>query len=301
MSKIKKIYTFGTSYTAGGGFEFGNSGRELLSSIYNNIGEDLTRESFSWPGQLSKLLPSSIEVINKSESGFGNDRMIRLILDIILHKEFKKDETLFFLEFSLLGRKEIYSNQLDDYMIVNYAHSDDNHTKLMGYSRNYVMSENDLEKDNSKLPDESFFEDFVKNTINVDNELRIIVNDTIMILNLLNSLDIRYYLTQPPIIEPRFVDMLNLKNRFINFDGTNYMLELGLKDSYYGSITEETGDLQNDGHFGLISSKLISSKIHDKLVEENIIDSAIMNLSREYFDDIKNIINSNIKSIKNKI
>ena len=301
MSKIKKIYTLGTSFTAGGGFEFGNPGRELLSSIYNNIGEDLTRESFSWPGQLSKLLPSSIEVINKSESGFGNDRMIRLILDIILHKEFKKDETLFFLEFSLLGRKEIYSNQLDDYLIVNYTHSIDNHTGLMGYSRNYFMSEKDLKKDISKLPDESFFEDFVKNTINVDNELRIIVNDTIMILNLLNSLDIRYYLTQPPIIEPRFVDMLNLKNRFINFDGTNYMLELGLKDSYYGSITEETEDLQNDGHFGLISSKLVSSKIHDKLVEENIIDSAIMNLSREYFDDIKNIINSNIKSIKNKI
>jgi len=301
LSKIKKIYTFGTSYTAGGGFEFGLSGKEILYSIYDNIGDDKTRESFSWPGQLKKLLPRDIDVINKSESGFGNDRMIRLILDIILDEDFKKEETLLFLEFSLLGRKELYSNQLDDFMILNYTHSEKGNTSLMGYTRNYFMSDTDTENDISKLPDESFFEDFVKNTINVDNELRIVVNDIIMILNLLNTMGVNYYLTQPPIIEPRFVDMLNLRDRFINFDGTNYMLELGLKDMYYGSITEETDGLYDDGHFGIISSKLISSKIHDKLVIEGIIDSKLMNLNRRNYEDLLSIINSNIKSIKNKI
>ena len=54
---IKKIYTFGTSFTEGGGFEFDILQPQNLK-CYQNLGEELTRFNFSYPGQLQKLLPN---------------------------------------------------------------------------------------------------------------------------------------------------------------------------------------------------------------------------------------------------
>ena len=71
---IKQIYFFGTSHTAGGGFEFDSSLKsfrieendfqinetprgELLKKIYSKLylNEELTQENFSFPGQFRQL------------------------------------------------------------------------------------------------------------------------------------------------------------------------------------------------------------------------------------------------------
>jgi hypothetical protein len=118
---IKYIHCLGTSFTAGGGFEFtGNNAKrsKILKQIYGNLDEELTQSNFSYPGQLQKLL-STVKVINHGKNGYGNDRMYRIVYDII-NDNFNKDEHLFLLEFSGLGRKEYWLNEINDYVILNY-------------------------------------------------------------------------------------------------------------------------------------------------------------------------------------
>ena len=68
---IKKIYTFGTSFTEGGGFEFDTIDYKY-KKLYENFDEDYSQYNFSYPGQLQKLIPN-IEVINLAKSGYGNE------------------------------------------------------------------------------------------------------------------------------------------------------------------------------------------------------------------------------------
>ena len=57
MSKIKNIYTFGTSFTKGGGFEFWSKyTKQKLNTAYSGLREDLNQHNFSWPGQLEKII-----------------------------------------------------------------------------------------------------------------------------------------------------------------------------------------------------------------------------------------------------
>lgn len=98
---IKKIYTLGTSFTKGGGFEFDleNHG-DSLRKFYSHIDDEKTQWSFSC--QLQKLFDKNkikVDVVNLAKSGYGNERLIRKTYETILDKSFKKEETLFLFEF----------------------------------------------------------------------------------------------------------------------------------------------------------------------------------------------------------
>ena len=144
---IKYIHCFGTSYTAGGGHEFDatgpsrslNSSRpearkhlenliEVYSKKYPN--EEQTLYNCSWPGQLQKLLGEDIQVINHAKSGYGNERMYEITYDIVSKPDFNKDEHLFLYEFSALGRKQLWSNTLNQYIITNYIIDDTNYCSM---------------------------------------------------------------------------------------------------------------------------------------------------------------------------
>ena len=114
---IEKIYVFGTSFAEGGGFEFNIN--KTISYSYNGLGEEYTKENFSFPGQLRKLLPN-IEIVNLSKSGYGNERMYRLASDIVFSDNFDVDNSLLIFDevmsgfrVSLGGAQEIYNIKPD--------------------------------------------------------------------------------------------------------------------------------------------------------------------------------------------
>ena len=76
---IKKIYCFGTSHTAGGGFHDKN-----VKNVYKNIVDNPSMETCSWPGIFKTYLDKNIELINLAECGAGNERIYRLVFDLII-------------------------------------------------------------------------------------------------------------------------------------------------------------------------------------------------------------------------
>ena len=264
MSEIKKIYTFGTSFTQGGGFEF-----DVIHSdykkIYEGLDEELTQYNFSWPGQLQKLLPN-IEIINLAKSGYGNERIYRLATDLILSEEFNKDETLLLFEFSTVGRKEYYSKKLKDFIIVNYGQS-----TLDGFAKTYKQKKELSDSELESLPDRNFFENLVEKTLNDDIQIDLMHFNILRFLSLLNNKKIKYFFTQAPLVFPSQItlDNYNLDEYTISTFPSNSMIgELGELN-----ITKETYGKYEDSHFGLIGAKYISSKIHDYLVNKKIIKS----------------------------
>ena len=133
---IKYIHCFGTSYTAGGGYEFNadspfrNQNSEYIKNLKKETKtkypkEEQTQFNFSWPGQLQKLLKQySIRVINHAKSGYGNERIYRKAYKIINEPTFNVEENLFLIEFSDIGRAEFWSNTLQNYLICNYHFND---------------------------------------------------------------------------------------------------------------------------------------------------------------------------------
>jgi len=285
---IKKIYTFGTSFTEGGGFEFDTMDCKY-KKLYENFDEDYSQYNFSYPGQLQKLIPN-IEVINLAKSGYGNERIYRKCVDLILSESFNNEDTLFLIEFSFLGRKEFYSKKLKDYIIVNY-NNQNNKSVLNGYARTYKQTEELSNKELSQLPSGDFFENFVEITFNEDVQTDLMHFNNLKFLSLLNNRKINYLFTQSPM---RFPPILNLNNYDLEtheiktFKNSSFLSELDKM-----SIKFETGGIYNDSHFGLSGSKYVASKIFDELIDRQIISGTKLNKKINDFKYIQRQIQIN--------
>ena len=73
---IKKIYAFGTSHTAGGGFEFNTLTNNYRNpEVYKKIIKSQNHYDFSYPNMLGKLL--DIKVENRAKQGYGYEKVSR--------------------------------------------------------------------------------------------------------------------------------------------------------------------------------------------------------------------------------
>ena len=293
---INKIYTFGTSFTEGGGFEF--QVNKDIQHAYSNLGEPISKNNFSYPGQLQKLL-TEIEVINLAKSGYGNERMYRLATDLVLSDDFNVDDTLFLLEFSHLGRKEFFSRKLNDYIITNYSNesqSESGFTECNGFARTYNQPHDISISDLEKLPTMEFFSEFLKLTVNFDKQHELVTNNSTIFLSFLKNRNVKYLLVEPAsYLSPKYWDDL-LEPYFINMNQHNSIHSFCNEN--IAKIQGETYKYHEDAHYGLISNKLIASHIHDEMCDRSFIDSEKLNKKRSDFDDIQNIIKQNVISIK---
>ena len=141
MSKIKNVHCFGTSFTAGGGFEWETEDgdrRDSIEKMYGNVNIPKTQWDYSFPGRLQTLFKDNnqnIKVYNHGKQGYGNERVYRKVFDVILSKDFKKEENLFIIEFSWLNRREFFLNEINDYVICNYGFGEEGNggeEKLLG-------------------------------------------------------------------------------------------------------------------------------------------------------------------------
>jgi hypothetical protein len=285
-SKIKYIHFFGTSYTAGGGFEFETPRQarlEKLNRCYSGVDEELTRYNFSYPGQVEKLLKSrnsNIKIINHSKSGFGNERLYRKTLDTIFDKDFNKDEHLFIYEFSFIGRKVVYSKTLKDHIVINYKYTfkpgEDRICKIYGLGYNYHEDDKNTVDFLNKLHQD--FNPFIEETIDVDDIEIQTAHNNIMFINFLQNNDINYVFSQAPW----FGHGIFFNNNIKSFFKDTSTREETLRFTYEGEtgegfvfffhdnqlqITQETGGIIEDGHMSLYGTRLVAQQTLNSLID----------------------------------
>jgi len=303
MTKIKHIHCFGTSHTAGGGFEFDGSDLErsnLIKKLYSSVDTPLTQYNFSYPGQLQKFIGNDIKVHNHAKQGYGNDRMYRILHKITNEWNFDSDEHLLLLEFTGLGRREEFFNKIQNYITINWQHSidsDGNLTNkgahLLGVASSYHYdSQNflDIIKDMDTI---SFFEKYVENFINLEDESSFVLRNMEFFISYLDKLNLKYYYTSPPVISDE--DIFNTKKNEIIFgdgfyfkENTN-MLEFATENDLIINI--ETNDKYDDDHNSFKSNKLCAHIIYNKLILDGIIKKELNPIDWKWYKE-KNYVTS---------
>jgi hypothetical protein len=290
MTKIKYIHCFGTSYTAGGGFEFESDYRcnkDMLLSIYGHLNEEFTQYNFSYPGQLQKLVRKNIQVINHAKQGFGDDRSIRLAYDLIQNNYFKNEQNLFIFEFSGLGRDEFFLKEINDYIVCNYNIDFDSKNnfrfKYIGSARDYHYDTKEIREKVDKY--DNFFISYLENFGDLDSFRSKLERQSNMFITYLESKNINYLLITPPFIgnnldtskQIEFGDGIYLKknNDFVKFINENKL-----------TIRYETTQNILDDHAGLNANKIASMCLYNKLVLDGYIDENLIDIDWVQYDKL---------------
>lgn len=251
---IKEIYCFGTSYTAGGGFEWGISKRSGLENYYHEYPR--TQYNYSWPGQLQKIVGPEIKVINLAQSGFGNDMIIRTAYDVI-SKTNRLDDKLFLFEFVSVGRTEFWSNTFDSYVITNWLFDDDGKMGSITGMADRYYSPKQMEVFSKLKP---IIEPYLKESIFVETEIKKIdMNIKIFIDYLLyNEVNFKivhreFALSKHKVPIPLIVDPLTDKPDIVNFRGNHVKV--------FPTVIEETNGEVIDSHGGFEWVKHIAKRV----------------------------------------
>lgn len=282
MGKIKEIYCMGSSFTAGGGFEFEH--KIMFTSfrdLYSSIGEETTLFNFSYPGQLQKLIDDDVIVHNFGKQGFGNHRTERIVYSLINSSKFDKDKTLFLIEFTALGRDEIFSKHLNDFIVCNYSTKNNTDFVYSGISKDY-FSQTKKEKKFLSNYDE-LFKTIVENFKVVDIEVEKVCREMDFFLTYLESKSINYLLTCNPI---PVLENYN-KEKTIEFGDGLYFKKSRCFPSFSFknklTISEETNKLVEDGHCGFKANKIVANVVYNKLIELGYIDGYRKEINWKYY------------------
>lgn len=299
MSKVKNIHCFGTSHTAGGGFEWEgtDSNRvKLLNEIYGNIDIPKTQWDYSWPGRLKSILKSKnlkINVHNHSKQGYGNERVYRKSIETLISNDFKTDETIFIIELSWLNRREYFLNDLNDYIICNYGHNKikNNNLEYVNIAKSYYYDDINTKKmlsENSKHHKKIF--DFLDLTLNPRELEEEIYRNLSMFISFLNYNKVNYYVSSMIPVNPKYSKLIQIDNkkiiRYKYKDVEDDYLENFIQNSNV-SISSETNNKYVEPHSGLFGNTLIATQIYNKLIHNKDISSDLIN-------DIPKTINLNI-------
>lgn len=290
MTKIKYIHCFGTSYTAGGGFEFESDYRcnkDVLLSIYGHLNEEFTQYNFSYPGQLQKLIGNDIQVINHAKQGFGDDRSIRLSYDLINNYKFKRDDNLFIFEFSGLGRDEFFLREINDYIVCNYNIDFDSKNnfnfKYIGCARDYHYDTKIIREKVDRY--DNFFISYLENFGDLDSFRSKLERQSNMFITYLESKNINYLFITPPFIsndldlskQIEFGDDFYFKKNkdFVKFINKNRL-----------TITDETLKRILDDHAGLTANKIAAMCVYNKLISDEYLNRNFINIDWKHIQKI---------------
>ena len=266
MSKIKYINCFGTSFTAGGGFEF-DGRKKLRKNLYDGLETPLTQFNFSYPGQLKKLLNNNIKVNNYAKNGYGNDRVFRQVYEIVSNPNFNKDEHIFIIEYSALGRKEFWLNSIQDYIILNYWYDWDS-GKLkddVNLANSYGYDTDDMTEHLEKY--KPMFLEFFQHTLNLQKEHKLLFQNIEFFSSYLKQHQLNYFYVTKDFDETigknfTFGDGYYFKksNDFNHFTAYNDL-----------SIKDETNGYDGDMHSGYISNKIVGMTIYNTLIDLGLL------------------------------
>ena len=289
MIKIKHINCFGTSNTAGGGFEFDSPTADawLVEKLYGNIpDEEKTIFNFSYPGQLQKLVGNKIQVHNYGKHGCGNQRLIRKTYDIINSKTFNKDEHIFIFEITGLGRREFFLKKINDYIICNYHITENQTAEFISSANHYKYDSNET----TALLDsyESFFKTQLTDFFDIEEEINEHERMVEFLFAYLNAKNVNYYFTMVPQEYDYSKSTEFLFGDGVYFQQTNNMMDFSFINKL--TIKDETDNQTDDLHIGLKGNKLIGNVIYNKLVEDGLLNTPIKPIDWEYHRNTKYII-----------
>ena len=156
MKNIKLIYCNGCSHSAGGGLELTTTladNKTFVRDYYKdryNIWWD-TQEEVTYSHRLANII--GCEVVNEATSGGGTERVIRMAYQFVQNNFKIKDDIFLILELPSLGRLDMFSKTLNDYIITNiiYTTNDYRDDTISYYNacRDYSIT-GDLEKIGAK-------------------------------------------------------------------------------------------------------------------------------------------------------
>lgn len=275
---IKKIYCFGTSHTAGGGFHDKN-----VKNVYKNIVDNPSMETCSWPGIFKTYLDKNIELINLAECGAGNERIYRLVFDLITNPKIKNEESLLLIELSTLGRKEFYSNTVKDYVICNY-HFQDLPGKNFDVVKQYY---GDI-----KLPSKTkeIYENFLLETVDEHDLMKRLQRNLYFFLSFLDTHKINYELTcyDNRIFSPEQKDLFG-----DNRKGIEYIFNEKIYNSWFewGNcqiidylLTHETDGVIRDNHQGYWATEIAAQTIYNYLIDKKWIKGTKQKINNSHKD-----------------
>lgn len=287
MTKIKYIHCFGTSFTAGGGFEFECGRGHItipLKKCYSKLNEKLTQYNFSWPGRLQKLIGNDIKVFNHGKQGYGNERTIRLAYDKINEYLFNPHENLFIFEFSGVGRDEFFLKSINKHIVLNYVFDDSEGFqtfKFRGLAHDYFYDDLETEKEVEKFED--FFKTYVDNFLTVEEVSNKYLRNSELFIHYLKSLNINYLTLTQPIFNKK----MNMSNTSMDFGDGKYFKKnkdfLTFLSDNDLTIDSETNGIVNDYHGSFKFNTIVSEVIFNKLIEYNYLNREKINIDWEYY------------------
>lgn len=276
MNKLKKIYAFGTSHTAGGGFEFDTISDSPNPDIYKKVINSENHFDFSYPSILGNL--TNLPVDNRAKQGYGYEKVTREIIDVIGSDSFDKDSSIFLIEVSNWDRQEFYYNDINDYVIINSYDETDITEDEISIAHDYHFQSRDIisKLDNSK----SIFTNFLSKTFNKDISIQKLQTNFLFLINLLENNGINYYLTNGDVVlPPAYNPYLNHTDKIIKYELYNRNTNKNIKVnswvdcvSDFGlTIIDESQNQVKDNHQGLSVSMYVANTIYNKMISDNYI------------------------------
>lgn len=279
---IKYIHCFGTSYTAGGGYEFDadspfrNQDSEYIINLKKETkqkypNEEQTQYNFSWPGQLQKLVDSNkIKVLNHAKTGYGNERIYRKAYKIINEPTFNPNEHLFLIEFSDVGRAEFWSNTLQKYLICNYHFKDydkDSESNLDSIGHNYCYDNGEKIEHLDYVRD--IYEKYFYENSSIKDKLFQVQKNIDFFRAYLHQNDINYLITSG--LDDRKYNI----HYGMKYNGLESDIEIHFVDWFQNrklSIQNDTNQLcEDDTHMSMDGCKKISKLIYKALQDKKFI------------------------------
>ena len=294
MSKIKYIHCFGTSHTAGGGFEFNSNNPDrnaLLETYYSIEGEEKSQFNFSYPGQLQKFVGTNIKVYNQAKQGYGEDRMRRVFSEIITQSDFNVEENLFIFEFSGLGRREYFINQLNEYLTINYQYG---HDKNQPFANNPILNGTafsyfyDTQEQYTYINEnKEFYEQYVKTFINFDDEYKRNTFANEMFVDYLINNNYNFLYTVTPIFFKS--GYTKTSNEIIlgdnnYFKSSNNLLNFAWQNELI--IKHETNGKYDDLHNSFKCNKLTAHIVYNRLISDGFINSDLVPINWKWYKEV---------------
>lgn len=272
---MKEIYCFGTSQTAGGGYEFDAPSKWDWPKDYWFIeyeGEK-TQNNFSYPGRLQSI-SNQYKVFNMAKSGHGNDRSIRKAFDVIKSKTNEELKNVCFIfEYAYVGRKEVFLKNLNKYAVANYSFLTEKMDKveLMGLAIDYFFDDEDTQK--LLRMNRDSIQDYFSKTMKYDVESEKLQREFAIFLSFLENMGIKFILMNG---WPVFRDNYFEKNSIIWDKLTPYKSSPFSMDAFEETITSETNGDIKDAHNNYTTNNWIAKVIYNKLIDDKFLN----NLSR---------------------
>jgi len=278
---ITDIYCFGSSYTAGGGFEFDSNWFDSTDSEFTenikNWKEYLDSQTetpkthwhYSWPGQLQKLVGKNIKIHNLAKQGNGNQRTLRLVYDLINSNEFRNDTSLFLFEFTWLARDELFCNYLNSHVVHNYSIENDKFG--VGYLANCHHYDDNktwkyLNSDEVRNPLNEYYKLFW----NGHDQDKKMVRELEYMIGFLELLKIKWYQVESTLEYKNINSSILNREYEIRFENDRSFYSYAITNKLL--IEDDTNGKVKDSHLSLEGNKKVANIIFNFLTENNIIE-----------------------------